>query len=280
MAGPCTPPRLLRTAGHILQQQPQPAAATATSATASAVGPVTVAGTIPLAGGSRAPPGGGNEGSITTGFDSGYAIKQPGVALFIDDSFVESSSGLERGVEPAEKLPGPSLLACDNFWETWDLATYFNIMYDDDDQVFKIWYSVIRDNLRHGYGDVRGEESFALCYATSVDGLHWDKPILNLVEEDGSTANNLVWPFYRWAGGHGVFKDAADPDPERRYKMLFTLSTVEMSAVGITQPLCAAFSADGIVWNAVKGWVNPVIPTGTDTQAAGALRRCIRTCCC
>ena len=39
------------------------------------------------------------------------------------------------------------------------------------------------------------------------------------------------------------------------------------------QPLCAAFSADGIVFSAVKGWVNPVIPTGTDTQAAGALRQ-------
>ena len=143
--------------------------------------------------------------------------------------------------------------------------------------MFKIWYCVIRDNLRHGYSDARGEEAFALCYATSTDGLHWDKPILNLVEEDGSTANNLVWPFYRWGGGHGVFKDAVDPDPERRYKMLFTLSTVEMSAAGITQPLCAAFSADGVVWNAVKGWVNPVIPTGTDTQAAGAYRQCSPT---
>ena len=34
------------------------------------------------------------------------------------------------------------------------------------------------------------------------------------------------------------------------------------------QPLCAAFSADGINWSAARGWVNPVIPGGTDTQAA------------
>ena len=34
------------------------------------------------------------------------------------------------------------------------------------------------------------------------------------------------------------------------------------------QPLCAAFSADGINWAAARGWVNPVIPGGTDTQAA------------
>ena len=51
----------------------------------------------------------------------------------------------------------------------------------------------------------------------------------------GSTANNLVWPFYRWGGGHGVLKDNADPDPARRHKMLFTLCTAEMSAAGITQ---------------------------------------------
>ena len=83
---------------------------------------------------------------------------------------------------------------------------------------------VIRD---HSFfeGSSVGEEAFALAYATSTDGLTWHKPILNLVEEDGSTANNLVWPFYRWSGGHGVMKDPSEVDPNKRYKMLFTLCT-------------------------------------------------------
>ena len=74
-------------------------------------------------------------------------------------------------------------------------------------------------------GSTVGEEAFALAYATSTDGLTWHKPILNLIEEDGSTANNLVWPFYRWSGGHGVMKDPSEVDPNKRYKMLFTLCT-------------------------------------------------------
>ena len=83
---------------------------------------------------------------------------------------------------------------------------------------------VIRD---HSFfeGSTVGEEAFALAYATSTDGLTWYKPILNLIEEDGSTANNLVWPFYRWSGGHGVMKDPSEVDPNKRYKMLFTLCT-------------------------------------------------------
>eukprot|EP01052_Picozoa_sp_SAG31_P026290 SAG31_NODE_2371_length_5851_cov_4.577886_3_plen_410_part_00 len=253
------PPRLLRTAGHVVHAQHGCAGG----------GQQPAAGLIPSVGGGRPPPGGVREGNVATGFESGYALKDsPGVALFLDDSFVEASSGLERGVEPARKLPGPALLVCDQPWETWEMSTYINVIFDNEEKIFKMWYSVIRDNLRSGYGEVRGEEAFALCYANSIDGQNWKKPILNLVKEDGSTANNLVWPFYRWGGGHGVLKDAAESDPARRYKMLFTLSTVEMSAVGITQPLCAAFSPDGIVWSAIKGWVNPVIPTGTDTQAA------------
>ena len=267
MAGK-SPRRLLRTAGHVLEKQP--AGAGAAAGTDDSLSPLPpAAGVIPSSGGGRPPPGGVREGNITTTFDSGYALKDsPGVVLFFDDSFIESSSGLERGVEPACKLPGPPLLVCDQPWETWEMSTYTNVMYDHEEQTFKMWYDVIRDNLRSGYSEVRGEEAFAMAYATSVDGIRWTKPILNLVEEDGSTANNLVWPFYRWAGGHGVLKDTAESDPQRRYKMLFTLSTREMSEAGISQPLCAAFSADGIVWSAIKGWVNPVIPTGTDTQAA------------
>jgi hypothetical protein len=79
-------------------------------------------------------------------------------------------------------------------------------------------------------------------YATSRDGLHWEKPLLGLQSYKGSKQNNLMIPettyedgsFYDSAGhfdtkiyrireGDGksigpVFYDPKDPDPNRRYK--------------------------------------------------------------
>ena len=34
----------------------------------------------------------------------------------------------------------------------------------------------------------------------------------------------------------------------------------------MTQPVCLATSPDGVHFEAIKGWVNPVMPSGTDTQ--------------
>ena len=39
-----------------------------------------------------------------------------------------------------------------------------------------------------------------------------------------------------------------------------------MRFAGIVQPVCVAYSPDGIHWNVPKNWLNPVIPEGSDTQ--------------
>ena len=48
-----------------------------------------------------------------------------------------------------------------------------------------------------------------ICYATSRDGISWDKPELGLVDYEGSTANNIVWrgggnTKEQWGGPHGT----------------------------------------------------------------------------
>jgi len=76
-----------------------------------------------------------------------------------------------------------------------------------------------------------------LLYATSQDGLAWRRPSLGLHKFAGSAANNAV---ARDCPNVGVFKDLRDPDPTRRYKMVFD--------VGLGKPR-ACFSADGIHWS-------------------------------
>ena len=182
--------------------------------------------------------------------------------LFIDDAHIESLEGATKGVVPAQKVSDPPLIEKDEPWEEeWSIGSYINVIYDDEENLFKMWYGVGRD-----LSDARGEQADGLAYAVSQDGYHWEKPILNLVEDGGSKANNLVFPMFRWGAGTGVMKDPIELDPAKRYKMLFMFQSASMRFAGIVQPVCVAYSSDGIHWNVPKNWLNPVIPEGSDTQ--------------
>ena len=192
--------------------------------------------------------------------------------LFIDDTFIDRTEGLKKGVITAQKMSQEPLIAIDQPWESGWRIGYVNVLYDDDEGLFKMWYNVGRR-----LGPARGQEADALAYAVSEDGLTWKKPILNLVEDRGSTHNNLLFPFIRWAAGHGVMKDPTEADPARRYKVLFMFQCEHMQFAGIVQPVCVGYSADGVHWEIPQHWVNPVIPEGSDTHLAsywdGLLRR-------
>lgn len=187
--------------------------------------------------------------------------------LFIDDTHVENFDNIERGVTAAEKVSTRPLIEKDQAWEKdWLIGSYINVIYDEEDGVFKMWYGVGRK-----LSDARGDQADALAYAVSQDGLHWEKPVLNLFEDDGSTNNNLVFPFFRWGAGTGVMKDPIETDPAKRYKMLFMFQSGDMIFAGIVQPVCVAYSADGIHWDVPRNWRNPVIPQGSDTHLVAYL---------
>ncbi len=182
--------------------------------------------------------------------------------LFIDDAFIESLEGIKKGVVPAKRVSPEPLIKNDQPWEKpWGgMGGYANVVYDEEENLFKMWYDVA-----HNLGSLRGEEeAIGVAYALSEDGIHWRKPILNLIEDNGSKKNNLLFPFLRWAHGHGVIKDPIETDPTKRYKMLFYLQCEHMKFAGIVQPICLAYSSDGIHWQVPQNWFNPVIPEGTD----------------
>ena len=181
--------------------------------------------------------------------------------LFIDDVFIESLEGLVKGVVPAEKVSDEPLIQHDQPWEDGWRMGYVNIIYDEEEKLFKMWYNVGRR-----FPPARGQEGDSLAYAVSKDGINWEKPIVNIVEDNGSKENNLLFPFFRWAAGNGVMKDPIEADPAKRYKMLFMFQCEHMQFAGIVQPVCVAYSADGVNWEIPQYWVNPVIPEGSDTQ--------------
>ena len=83
-----------------------------------------------------------------------------------------------------------------------------------------------------------GVDGIGTFLAVSHDGLHWEKPIVEAFEFDGSKENNLLTPMSPYdLFLYHVLYDERDLDRQRRWKAL----------IGDTNPRPAA-SADGINW--------------------------------
>ena len=157
---------------------------------------------------------------------------------------VESSYHVVHRVCEAEKHPNNPVLPLGDMHE-WDASQARpwaspTVIWDDEERVFKTWYSG---------SDVAPERWTALGYATSSDGVTWEKPQLGLHEFRGSSANNIVLM------GYGpVIKDTMEPDPAKRYKMILRGPRPRTDNAVAPPPtpgrgMRVAYSPDGIHWN-------------------------------
>lgn len=124
--------------------------------------------------------------------------------LFVDDSGVESKTGLARTVHQAKTHAAP-VVEPDRPWEGQRVYVYGS-MYPDPTGGYRLWY-MAAEKLN---GGVRA------MYATSNDGLKWTKPNLGLYEFDGNTSNNILLDL----NNPNVIIDAFEKDPSKRYKMI------------------------------------------------------------
>lgn len=130
-------------------------------------------------------------------------------------------------------------------------------------EMFHIWYFGSHGPERGIIGQGNGTRSSVMCYATSPDGIHWQKPALGLVEYNGSTANNIVdVPDPGMRPAAAILYEPDDPDPARRYKLAYE-ATVDGGA-----RFCVAFSADGLRWR-----LSPHNPVGPFLEMAGIARK-------
>ena len=89
-----------------------------------------------------------------------------------------------------------------------------------------------------------------IAYAESSDGIHWERPNLGLVEFRGNRDNNLVsiepadHPFAVANDYVSVLRDEADPDPARRYKMVYIAYLPKLRH----STAATAVSPDGLRW--------------------------------
>jgi hypothetical protein len=166
--------------------------------------------------------------------------KQRNRFLFIDSRIVEKVENAKLAVGTIRKHKANPLFGEDKPWEKRFDNLYGNVIFDEEEKIYKCWYSPFivdysamgmsleeRDGKDYEPPDNR---EMGICYATSRDGITWEKPELGLVDYDGSKANNIVW---REPHGAGIFKDDQEPDPKRKYKTIFQGLQVSVSSDGL-----------------------------------------------
>ena len=161
--------------------------------------------------------------------------------LFVDDYVIDEVRNLHQVLNGPVKYAGNPLIRPLNPWERPGVNLYGTVMYDSEQGTYRMWYQ--------GYGG----GSYTGCYATSHNGIYWEKPHLGLIEFDGSTENNL---FINDAAILNVIKDDREPDADRLYKSLF----YERHNPSVS----VAFSPDGVHWTKYEG--NPVLKGTSDTH--------------
>lgn len=168
--------------------------------------------------------------------------------LVLDSRIVDRTEGLKLVLGTVEKEARNPLFTADKPWENALNNLYPNVQWDEKEQRFKLWYKcvladpdviakMVPPRTVHDVG-------WFLCYATSRDGITWEKPALGINGFDGSTENNIT---ARDTPNVGVFRDPHDADPSRRFKMIYDVGMGEMRV---------RFSADGTHWG------EPLTPEG------------------
>ncbi len=173
----------------------------------------------------------------------GFVLTSPLFAdklLVLDSRVIESTENARLLPGSVTKHAGNPLFQADKPWENSMNNLYPNVIWDEEEKVFKMWYKCVladQDAIQKmdGISTVH-DVGWYLLYATSKDGFTWEKPELGLHAFGGTKATNIV---ARDCPNVGVFKDLHDQDPARRYKMV--------SDVGLGKPQ-VRFSADGIHW--------------------------------
>lgn len=118
--------------------------------------------------------------------------------LFIDDHYVQEIHGLERILHQPERKG--IVLRPDRYWEQGMVFAFSAPIWVPEDGVYKWIY-------RSSYKDWS-------ALAISEDGIHWEKPILNMVSFNGSKENNI----FSNDRIHKVVEDPNASDPQERYK--------------------------------------------------------------
>jgi hypothetical protein len=156
-----------------------------------------------------------------------------GRQLLVDDFLIEQTT-LKRAFHLTELHAQNPVLKPDKPWEQQGGPTAMvfsdGVWFDPQDKLFKMWYM--------------GGYVLSTCYASSKDGITWEKPAL-----DVKAGTNVVQEDRRDSAT--VWLDLEEKDPKRRLKLFIA----ERHEKGWA--LAVYFSPDGIHWGERLAWSSP-----------------------
>ena len=174
-----------------------------------------------------------------------------GRQLFVDDFLIEGTT-LERTFHQPTYYEGNPIIKPDREWEHHGPAPFAGpfsggVWYDSQDELFKMWYT-------GGYIKYS-------CYATSNDGIHWQK-----TEQDVEAGTNIVinhgkelppippeFPekkHIRPIDTTSVWIDYQGDDPLSRFKIFYTTWHIgRPDRLGEDSAVAYRTSADGVHWS-------------------------------
>ena len=140
-------------------------------------------------------------------------LYDPGLHLFADDAEVQDHPGFTRKVQrPTRAQPEP-VLRPEMPWEGKTVQIKGGYRYNGASDIFEMWYWTWSCTIDEMYA---GAPTF-LCYATSKDGISWERPELGEYEFEGSKKNNIVLATN--GDPWGIMIDPLESDPARRFKL-------------------------------------------------------------
>ena len=193
--------------------------------------------------------------------------------LFIDDLVIDEAVGVVRNLNQPAKYVGNPIMVPLYPWE--GRIQLYGTVWRDAGGGFRMWYQGMGGMgiARMGL-DLRGTPfeflnfdlknlHYSICYATSHDGIHWERPNMGLVEHKGTKDNNILIEDSAFAN---VIEDTRDPDPDRLYKSLFfeARNWDPRGTPNTGEGVSVAFSPDGLRWTKYHG--NPVITRSSDNH--------------
>jgi hypothetical protein len=136
--------------------------------------------------------------------------------LFLDDSAIAQMSGVTRQLhQPFEQQ---AVIHPDRSKDQVAVQSRSAPQWNSEKGLWEWWYWSYYRVAPHG--PYQSTEARGDSYATSTDGVHWEKPALGLFEWQGSRQNNIAHdPQGRML--YHIVRDEAESDPQRRYKALF-----------------------------------------------------------
>ncbi len=185
---------------------------------------------------------------------TGAPTTKQALLLAIDERAFPMRKNLALFLTKPTVRPAPVLAPSSDPDAPDNVATHFYGTVLQEDGKFRMWYYAIHATSADG-----GIRISPVCYAESDDGINWIRPALGQVEWRGNTANNLIAlgpnPT-EGCSGVSVIRDDDDPDPDRRYKMVYGKRRRGPDGKILNWIVRTATSPDGLHWTELPGLVS------------------------